>query len=156
MTLQQDPLLYLYDGIISLKKPPDVEVPPSPNFPTAMLSVTEQDSTIPEVYCQLNEQNEVLGSLMSSVFQRSVLSPRCDRNQLRQVSVKQERLFGGIVATQYVPRGIFRSKIVITVISGPNRTDNAFLSYLIRISTNRGHTIVGFSASQESEWSQIK
>jgi hypothetical protein len=122
-----------------------------------MLSVTEPDATIPEVYCQLNEQNEVLGSLMSSVFQRSVCSHRFDRNQQRGVSVKQLR-FGGIVATRHVPRGNFLSNIGIIVISGPNLADEAFRSYLIRIATNRGHTIVEFSipGSQESEWSHIK
>ena len=121
-----------------------------------MQTVTQPDPTIPEVYCQLNEQNEVLGSLMSSVFQRSVRSQRFDRNQQRKVSLQLQYPPGGIVVTHHVPLGDFQSKIAIVVISRSDLPDDDFLQSLIRISTNRGHTIVGFSVSREAKWSQIR
>ena len=121
-----------------------------------MVSATQLNPTVPEVYCQLSEQNEVLGSLMSSVFQRSVRSLRFDRYQQRQVSVLQEQQLGGAVATHHIPLGHFRSKIAIFVISQPTiDNDDAFLPHLIRIATNRGHTVIGLCESQESESSQI-
>jgi len=127
---------------------------PTLSLPTILLvmrSVTRQDPSIPTVYCQRTEHNEVLGSLMSSVFQRNVRSKRFDRNQERHVSTSEQSIHG-VMTTRHVPQGGFISNILIVVLG-----DAVLESLLLTtIGTNRGHCVLGVQVSQACKWTQVR
>ena len=115
-----------------------------------MRSSKEQDPSVPQVYGQSN--HAVLCSLMSSVLLRDVGSMRFDRNQMRDVTVNKLR--HGLV--QYIPHGPYRSSVVLVVLHSKDR-DDKFIKSVVRVGTNRGHTIVTMELSSAfSSWNEIR
>lgn len=115
-----------------------------------MRSSKEQDPSVPQVYGQSN--HVALCSLMSSMLLRDVGSKRFDRNQMRDVTVNKLR--HGLV--QYIPHGPYRSSILLVVLHNKAR-DDEFIKSIVRIGTNRGHTIVTMDLSSAfSSWSKIR
>jgi hypothetical protein len=111
------------------------------------MATRSQNVCFPQVFCQRLEHNEVLCSLMSSIFQRSIHSQRRvehNRRQFRQhhdeVSTNMD---GNFVRRSYDGYGNYARFLLIVV-----ESTNSSASYTTRImqrAKNRGFTLVHLS-----------